>query len=462
MSEKLDSFLKKHLDEYIAETAQLCAQPSVSAKGEGTHECANLIVDTLQRHGFRVHKFATPGNPIIVGHADGVSRRTLLFYNHYDVQPPEPLELWTTPPFEPTIRDGALYARGSKDDKGEFMARLMAVDAVRAQHDGKLPCGVTFVVEGEEEIGSPHIAEFVREHVELLQSHGAIWEEGGIDPEGRPEIGLGRRGVLTVELSVESMTRDAHSGSAHVLPNAAWRLTWALAALKHRDERIRIPGFYDHVKPPSEADLKLLDELPDFEEWRVKTFGVKDFVRGLRGKALNRAVFEPTCNIQGITAGYQGAGNKTVIPARASAKIDFRLVPDQSPDDIFAKLREHLDKQGFEDVRVEWSGAMWPCKVSVDDPFVRLTARTGQEIYGHPTLLSPIGGGSSPMYAFAKPLDIPIVTCGVGYANNRTHAPDEHVRLVDFLNAARHIGRILNEFADLDDKPQAKDETNGN
>ncbi|MBI5303435.1 MAG: M20/M25/M40 family metallo-hydrolase [Chloroflexi bacterium] len=449
MSEKLDSFLKTHLDEYIAETARLCAQPSISAKGEGTHECANLIVATLEKHGYRVQKFATPGNPIIVGHADGALRRTLLFYNHYDVQPPEPLELWTTPPFEPTIRDGALYARGAKDDKGEFVARLMAVDAVRAARDGKLPCGVTFVVEGEEEIGSPHIAEFVRDHTELLQSHGAIWEEGGMDPEGRPEIGLGRRGVLSVELSVESMTRDAHSGSAHILPNAAWRLTWALASLKHRDERIRIPGFYDHVQPPSATDLKLLDVLPQHEEWARKSFGVKEFVRGARGKALNRAVFEPTCNIQGITAGYQGAGNKTVIPARASAKIDFRLVPDQSPDDVFAKLREHLDKQGFDDVRAEWLGAMWPCKVSPDDPFVHLTARTGEEIYGVPTVLNPMGGGSSPMYAFAKPLDIPIVTCGVGYANNRTHAPDEHVRLVDFLNAARHIARIFNGFADL-------------
>lgn len=449
MSTLIDSFLQSNLDSYIAETARLCAQPSVSAKSEGTHECANLVVGILQQHGFRVQKFETPGNPILVGRADGKSDRTLLFYNHYDVQPPEPLELWTTPPFEPTVREGALYARGAKDDKGEFLARLAAVDAVRAAHDGKLPCGVTFVVEGEEEIGSPHIAEFVRQHTDLLQSHGAIWEEGGLDPDGRPEIGLGRRGILSVELAVETMTRDAHSGSAHVLPNAAWRLLWAITTLKGQDERIRIPGFYDHIRAPSATDLKLLDAMPHHEEWRRKTFGVREFVRGLTGQALNHAVFEPTCNIQGMTAGYQGAGNKTVIPARASAKIDFRLVPDQNPDDIFAKLRAHLDRQGFSDVTMEWLGAMWPSKVAADDPFVDLTARTGKEIYGLPSTLNPMGGGSSPVYAFAKPLNIPVVTCGVGYANNRTHAPDEHVRLVDFLNAARHIARILDGFGDL-------------
>ncbi len=444
-----DAFLQAGVDRYIAETTRLCAQPSVSATREGTHECAGLVAEVLTQHGFQVERFPTPGNPIIVGRATGRSHRTLLFYNHYDVQPPEPLELWTTPPFDPAVRDGALYARGAKDDKGEFVARLAAVDSVRAAHGGALPCGVTFVVEGEEEIGSPHIAQFVREHVDLLKSHGAIWEEGGVGPTGRPELSLGRRGVLDVELSVETMRADAHSGQAHILPNAAWRLLRALDTVKGPDERIRIPGFYDRALPPSAQDLELLGALPDAEAWRRETYGVKAFVRGLTGKALDRAVFEPTCNIQGLTAGYQGAGMKTVIPARASAKLDFRLVPDQDPKDIFARLRAHLDAQGFSDVAVTWHGAMWPSKVPADDPLVELTKRTAQEVYGQPSVLTPMGGGSSPVYAFARPLGIPVVTAGVGYANNHTHAPDEHVRLGDFVSAARHIARIVNGFADL-------------
>src|SRR5437763_364599 len=177
-AKQIDTFLESRLDGYIAETAELCAQPSVSAKHEGMAECAQLVAAILKRHGFEVRQFETPGNPIIVGTAKGRSERTMLFYNHYDVQPPEPLELWTSPPFQPEVRDGALYARGSKDDKGEFIARLAAVDAVRAAHGGELPCGVTFVVEGEEEISSPHIAQFVQEHLDLLKSHGSIWEEG--------------------------------------------------------------------------------------------------------------------------------------------------------------------------------------------------------------------------------------------------------------------------------------------
>ncbi|MFQ5795419.1 MAG: M20/M25/M40 family metallo-hydrolase [Candidatus Bipolaricaulia bacterium] len=450
IDQRIDTFLEKNLDDYIEETKRLCARPSVSTQGEGMEECADLVMGLLEQRDFRVQKLATSGNPIIVAHANGQSERTLLFYNHYDVQPPEPLELWTSPPFEPTIRDGALYARGAKDDKGEIIARLAVVDAVDAAHGGTLPCGVTFVIEGEEEIGSPHIAQFVQEHQDLLNCHGAIWEEGGIDPDGQLHINLGYRGVLYIELSVEAMSRDAHSGGAHLLPNAAWRLHWALDSLKGPDERVRISGFYDHAKPPSEVDLKLLDALPVHEKLLRETYGVKEFVRGLTDKDLNRAVFEPTCNIAGLMAGYQGEGMKTVIPAKATAKVDFRLVPNQDPDDILAKLRAHLDAQGFTDVKVTRLAAMWPAKTDGDAPLVKLTARTGEEVYGHPSLIAPLSGGSSPAYAFANPLGgIPVVTAGVGYWDNRTHAPDEHMRIKDFHNAARHIARILDGFADL-------------
>jgi acetylornithine deacetylase/succinyl-diaminopimelate desuccinylase-like protein len=196
MPEGVDAFLTRRLEDYIAETARLCAQPSVSAQGIGLQECAVLVAGMLERRGVAVRRFPTAGAPVIVGRLNGASDRTLLFYNHYDVQPPEPLELWTSPPFEPTVRNGALYARGAKDEKGEFVARLAAVDAVRAANRGRLPCGVLFAVEGEEEIGSPHIAQFVRDHHELLTCQGAIWEEGGMNATGRPVLSLGRRGIL--------------------------------------------------------------------------------------------------------------------------------------------------------------------------------------------------------------------------------------------------------------------------
>ncbi len=447
----LDTFLREHLDAYIAETARLCAQPSVSARQEGVRECAALVREILEAHGLEVQVFETPGSPVLIGRARGASDRTLLFYNHYDVQPPEPLELWTTPPYTPTVRDGALYARGAKDDKGELIARLAALDAVRAAHGGALPCGVTFCVEGEEEIGSPHIAPFVLEHLDLLRSDASIWEEGGIDQDGRPGTSLGRRGVMGVELAVTTLGRDAHSGGAHIFPNAAWRLLRALATLKGPDEHILIPGFYDRALPPSALDRELLAALPDREAFLREEFGVREFVGGLHGQDLESAVFNPTCNIQGLTAGYQGQGMKTVIPARASAKLDFRLVPEQDPDDIFARLRAHLDEQGFADITLTRYGSMWPDKASADDPFITLAARTGEEVYGQRYQLMPLVGGSSPVYAFARPLGgIPVVAAGVGFGiSNRTHSPDEHVRLVDFLNGARHIARILDGFAGL-------------
>jgi len=451
----IDQFLQQNLETYLQETIKLCAQPSVSATGQGMVECANLVKQNLQNHGFQTWKIEGYGNPVIVGRATGKSGRTLLFYNHYDVQPPEPLELWDSPPFQPEIREGILYARGAKDDKGEFMARLAAVDAARAANGGELPCGVLFVVEGNEEVGSPGIAKFVQDHLDLLKCDGTIWEEGGIDFEERPGSSLGRRGILAIELEVQTLSRDAHSGSAHILPNAAWRLVRVLASLKDESERILIPGFYDDVKPISELDLELFRRLPDSEHYLRETFGLRGFVGGLSGYELKKAVFNPTCNIQGITTGYQGEGNKTVIPARASVKLDFRLVPDQDPTDILKKLRAHLDAEGFTDVRITYTDYMFPAKSEADHPFVRLAARAGEEVYGKPYQLIPMTGGSSPVYAFAGPLGIPVIDAGVGFGfSNRTHSPNENMRIKDFHNAARQIARIVDGFADIwNDKP---------
>jgi acetylornithine deacetylase/succinyl-diaminopimelate desuccinylase-like protein len=456
MTPSFDEYLKTHLDRYVQETARYCAQPSISARNEGTAECAVLVAELLREHGLTVETYATPGNPVVVGRMSGQSPRTLLFYNHYDVQPPEPLELWTTPPFEPTVRDGALYARGAKDDKGELVSRLAALDAVRAAHGGSLPCGVLFVVEGQEEIGSPHMRQFVLDHLDILKSDAAIWEEGGTDANGRPGTALGVRGILYVQLEVETLKMDAHSGGANRFPNAAWRLVRALNTLKDENEHILIPGFYDNIVPASALDHQLIDAIPPDElaqnEQELRDhFIVDDFVLHRTGKELELCVFEPTCNIAGITSGFQGEGLKTVIPAKASAKIDFRLLPKQDPQDILKKLRAHLDQQGFKDVTVTpLGGMMWPVKISPDHPFIKLYDRTAEEVYGKSTLNTPMIGGSSPVYAFAEPLgNIPVVFAGVGYDKNRTHSPDEHVRLVDLLNAARQFARMIEEFAGI-------------
>ena len=399
-----------------------------------------------------MQSFKTPGYPVIVGKAAGQSDRTLLFYNHYDVQPVDPLELWTTPPFEPAIRDGKLFARGAKDDKGELVARLAAMDAAREANEGELPCGVIFVIEGQEEVGSPHIAQFVQDHIDLLACDGAVWEEGMVNRDGPVDI-LGRRGILTVELRVEAMKMDAHSGYGHQLPSAAWRLIWALNSLKDEDEHILIPGFYDDARSPSAEDRDLIEKIPNLEKSQqalLDQYGIESFLGGLSGVEAGLSVFNPTCNIQGITTGYQGEGFKTVIPAVATAKLDFRLVPWMDPDDIEEKLRAHLIEQGFEDVIVTRTGAMWPYRADPSDPLVKLSSLTAKEVYGRETILIPSTGGSSPVYAFAKPLgNIPVISPGIGYWDSRTHAPDEHFRIEDFLNTSQNIARILSRFGEL-------------
>jgi acetylornithine deacetylase/succinyl-diaminopimelate desuccinylase-like protein len=444
----IDRYLEQHEGGWLAELAELCAVPSVSARHEGIEECAALVAELVRRRGFEAQVLPSAGHPVVVAHAEGANDgRTMLLYNHYDVQPPEPLELWESPPFQAQVRDGRIYARGSKDDKGELVARLAALDALRAV-DGRLPCRVTWLVEGEEEVGSLSLPEFVQRHAEELRCDGAIWEEGGVDDQGRPIVQLGARGLLYVELRVRTLSRDGHSGGANLLPNAAWRLVWALSSLKGRDERVLIPGFYDGVRPVSARQQQLLDALPSQEEAVRESFGLDRLLLGRTGAAVTAAPFDPTGNVAGLTSGYQGPGSKTIVPSVASAKVDFRLVPDQDPFDIADKLRRHLDGQGFTDVEIEILGPERPALVDPDDPLVRLCRDTAEEVYGKPALVAPIMGGTTPMYLFTE-RGVPVVAPGVGFgSSNLAHSPNENMRLVDFRNAARHLARLLARFGE--------------
>ena len=443
----IDRHLAEHRAEWLAELKELCAIPSVSARHEGIPECAALVARMLERRGFAAEVSETGGHPVVLAHAAGARRdRTLLFYNHYDVQPPEPLELWESPPFELTERDGAVYARGAKDDKGEFVCRLAALDAVRAV-TGSYPCDITWLAEGEEEIGSPHLPDWVEAHQSELKADAAIWEEGGIEADETPIVRLGARGLLYVELSVQTLARDAHSGSANLLPNAAWRLTWALAGLKGPDERILVPGFYDAVRKPTAREEELLAAEPGKSADVKSEFGLDRLLGGV--EEVNRAYFTPTANLAGLGSGYQGEGSKTVIPARAMAKLDFRLVPDQDPHDIHRKLRAHLDAGGFADVEIEVLGAERPGITDPDAPVVGLNAEIGTEVYGKPARVIPLTGGTTPMYLFTE-RGVPVVAPGVGWgAFNRAHSPNEFTRLKDFDRAARHLARLAVRFAEL-------------
>ena len=444
-----DRFLEDRLDASLAELSRLVAQPSVAAQGLGMEACAGLVARMFEARGFAAEILPTGGPPVVVAERAGTSDRTLLVYNHYDVQPPEPLELWTSPPFEPARRDGRLYGRGVSDDKGHIVARLHALDALLAV-DGELPCRVKFVIEGEEEVSSVHLPEFVRRNAKRLAADACLWEFGSVDHREVPLQYAGMRGICYVELTAATARSDAHSGMfGSLFPNAAWRLTWALASLKGPDGRVRVPGFYDAVRPPTPRDRELMAKLPAVADAYRAAYGVKELLRGLEdGVELRIAeAFEPTCTICGLTSGYQGPGSKTVLPARASAKVDFRLVPDQRPDQVVEQVRAHLDSEGFADVEVKLLGGEPPGRTDPDHPFLRLVSETAAPVYGMPMQVVPMVGGSGPNHAFLHELKVPIATAGMGYPDTRAHAPDENIRIDLYLKHAKHVVRLLAGFA---------------
>ncbi|MCC6956598.1 MAG: M20/M25/M40 family metallo-hydrolase [Anaerolineales bacterium] len=445
---EMDAYLEAHLDASIAELSRLVAQPSVGAQNWGLAECAQLVAQMLERRGFAVEIIPTEGAPVVFAERQGLSQKTLLIYNHYDVQPPEPLELWDSPPFEPSLRDGVLYGRGVSDDKGQLVARLHAIDAL-LDAGNELPCTIKFVIEGEEETSSTHLTDFIMQNKARLQADACLWEFGGVDHREMPMQYLGLRGICYVELSVESLSTDCHSGmGGSIFPNAAWRLVWALNTLKGPDERILLPGFYDRVIPPSPRDRALFEALPDVADEYKKRYGVKEFIKGLKGGTeLHIAeVFEPTCTICGLTSGYQGPGSKTVLPARASAKVDFRLVPDQRPDEVLDQLRRHLDDGGFSDVQITYLGGDRPARTDPDNPVVELIVRTAEPVYGVPMQIVPMVGGSGPSHPFVHDLNLPVVTAGAGHPGSLAHAPNENLRLDLYLKHARHMVRFISEF----------------
>ena len=447
--DKIDSYLEKNLDKSIAELSRLVAQPSVGAQNLGMKECATLVGGMLKERGFEVRIMDTAGAPVVYGERKGRSDKTLLIYNHYDVQPPEPLELWETPPFEPSLRNGKLYGRGVSDDKGHIVSRLHAIDAL-LDAEGELPCTIKFVIEGEEETASVNLYQFVVDNQELLKADACMWEFGGVDHTDTPVQYLGLRGICYVELSIDLLSTDVHSGlGGSIFPNAAWRLVWALNSLKGPDERILIPGFYDNIKKPTARDVELLTALDDPTEDYKSRYGVPYFIKGLTGGVDLKVeeIFSPTCTICGLTSGYQGPGSKTVLPARASAKVDFRLIPDQDPADILKKLRAHLDAQGFADVQITDLGGDAPARTDPDDPFIQMVAKLAEEVYEMPQKLIPMSGGSGPNHPFVHVLGLPVATAGLGYPDTKAHAPNENIRVDLYLKHARHMARLITEFA---------------
>jgi acetylornithine deacetylase/succinyl-diaminopimelate desuccinylase-like protein len=443
-------YIEDHHHEAVQKLIRLCRLPSVSAQARAIGETADWVAAELRGLGFDVQVLpkpeGPPAQPVVFAEAAGASPRTLLFYDHYDVQPEEPLDLWKTPPFEPVIQDGKLFARGAFDNKGNIAARFAAIRALR-DSTGELPCTIKFCIEGDEEIGSPHMEAFVERHKDLLAADACLWEGGGVTWEGIPMVTLGVKGLLYVELECETISHDAHSSYGTVLPNAAWRLAWALASIKGPEERVLIGGFYDDVRPPTPDERTAVEKLPHEHAETLRAYGIDRSTTGVTGLDYNlHHLFEPTATIDGLSSGYEGEGPKTVLPARAVAKMDFRLVNDQDPHDIERKLRAHLDRHGFEDVRIRSLGAEHPARTPVTDPLVQVMSEALAPVYGREPVITPTMAGTGPLYPFVATLGLPTADCGIGYPDAAIHAPNENIRLEDFLKGTKAIAALLIRF----------------
>jgi acetylornithine deacetylase/succinyl-diaminopimelate desuccinylase-like protein len=438
----------KNMPGLVADLQTLIRQPSVSAKNEGIEQCARLVAKMLKKSGIKSEILRLKGAaPVVYGEIKSKKNpnKTILFYNHYDVQPAEPFDLWDDPPFSGKVRGNKVFGRGSADDKGELITRIKAVEAF-LQETGDVPCNVKFVIEGEEEIGSAHVEQYLKKHQKKFSCNGVIWEFGYVDAKNRPIIGLGMKGLLYVELTAKESIRDAHSSLAVIIKNPAWRLIDALKALRDSSGKILIKDWYKEVTPFSKQDLELLSKEPFDESGFKSEYGIKEFVNGKKGLDVKKALAgDPTCNIAGMISGYTLQGAKTVLPSSATVKIDFRLVPKMDPKKQIVRLKKHLRKHGFSDISVKVFHGEAASRTNPASPFVSVVKNAAKESFGR-YVVNVSNAGTGPMHSFANVLQAPCISIGSTYMFARIHSPNEFARIDLLRKTTKCMCHILAKF----------------
>ncbi|MBD8070804.1 M20/M25/M40 family metallo-hydrolase [Bacillus sp. PS06] len=440
-------YIEDNKETYIQWLKEICQIPSVAAQNRGMKEAAEKVLSYIDEVGGEGKLVSTSGFPVVYGKINGTSDKTLSFYNHYDVQPEDPVELWDYPPFDGVIEDGKMYARGVADNKGNLIARIAAVHAYQ-QVKKQLPLNVKFIVEGEEEIGSIHLGEFSDKHPDLIAADGCIWEFGYRNADGRQQVSLGVKGMTYVELVCRGANADMHSANAAVIENPAWRLLWALNTIKDQYEQVKIEGFYDDVLELTEDEKVAIQELIYSEKEMLSKLELDSFLLGLEGDKLKeRLIFSPTCNICGITSGYTGEGAKTVLPSEARVKIDFRLVPNQDPHKIADLLRAHLDKHGYQDIEIIKMGLEKPAKTPLKNPLAESVITSTEQLTQKKPTVMPMSPGTGPMYEICQKFGIPSVSVGVGNFQSNNHAPNENINVDDFIDGIKLIAAVMEDYA---------------
>ena len=454
MSQATDRFVSDNEARLLEELMTFIRIPSVSTLPEhkpDIERAARFVSAALQRAGLEnVEIIPTGGHPLVYGewlHAPG--KPTVLCYGHYDVQPADPLELWKSPPFEPSVVNGNLYARGAADDKGQMYMHIKAVEALRVL-DGKLPLNVKFLIEGEEEIGGPSIAKFVAEHRAKLKADVALVSDTALYAEGLPTLCVGLRGLAYLEVEAIGPSRDLHSGYyGGAAPNAVFGLIELLAKCKNADGVIQIPGFYDDVAEPAPQERSSWQQLPFSEqEFLEREVGATSLTGEPGVPVLDRVWARPTFEVHGIAGGFTGAGQKTVIPSKATAKVSFRLVPNQDPARClasFCKFAAENAPKGIQ-INVRTLGASPAISVNPDHPAIQIAARVFGEMLGRPTVFTRNGGSIPVVGDFARHLGIPTILLGLGLPDDGLHSPNEKFNLQNFYTGIRTVARFFEEY----------------
>ncbi len=436
-------YIDGNREAYIDRLIDYVRRPSISAHGVGIAEVADFISRVMNGIGLEARVMPTSGWPMVFAErhkADGVP--TVLLYGHYDVQPPDPLEEWVSPPFEPTIRDGRLYARGVGDNKGQHFAQILGIEALLAVQN-TLPCNVKVLLEGEEEVGSPQMPGFIAQHRDLLAADLVITSDGPVSETGRSVVNFGNRGVLSFELRAIGANRDLHSGNwGGVVPNPIWTLIHLLQTMKNDKGEVTIDGFYDNVEPLSELEREALQKLEVDIDGVKRSLNLDELDQPLDRGFFERLMAWPTFTINGFHGGYGGPGSKTVLPHEAFVKCDVRLVESQTADEVFAKIEKHVRRHA-PNVTIIRQGSMDPSKTPLDSEFVAPISRALESVQGEPPILEPSAGGSLPNYVFTKVLNMPAF--GVPYANpdEANHAPNENMELDRFINGIKTGAAML-------------------
>lgn len=422
--------------DYLTLLEELVAIPSVSAQAASLPEAATTIANAFRQLGAKVTYDDTYFAPFVQAEftSDQPDTKTLVIYNHYDVQPAEPLDLWTTASWTLSARDGKLYGRGVDDDKGNLTARLAAVAEYLKENDQTLPVNIIFIVEGAEETASQYLPEYLAKHANTIAADLVLWESGGKNADDIVEIYGGNKGIVTFELTANTADSDLHSSLSAVVDSAPIRLSQAIATLFDQQGNIAVPHFYDEVIAPNAREKALIGQLPLTREDLVAQHGLKvPLYTDRNGQDLKETLyFQPTLNVQGIISGYNDKGVKTVLPATATAKLEARLVPNMSPDITLQRIADHLTAQGFADIAVTKTLGLAGYRSDMSDPEIQRVISVAKAYYQVEPVVMPTSPGTGPMATIYAALQAPIASLGVGYANNLDHAPNEHIRLVDY------------------------------